>query len=497
MKIFLILLSAFLAANPSGCKNNEGVRTMSNENREPVVAGQFYPADAGSLKAQLHDLFSQTEQQVLSERVVGLVAPHAGYPYSGATAAKAYKYLEGKHYDTVILIGPSHQSLFDGVSVYRSGAWKTPLGSVAVDEEFAGGLIDAHEKIDYFPQAHAYEHSLEVQIPFLQTVLSNFKIVPIVIGHQTPELCERLAEAIISLSHERNVLLVASTDLYHGYSYEDCYSSDSLVMETVGAFDIEGFKNLYVSRDNIACGAGPTYTVMVVSKALGASNSILIEHTTSGDVMGNKSGYIVGYASFLFTAGGNPSTSKEKSEILNKEEKAFLLNVARTSIEAAVNNKTPPPFEPPTERLNDPRGVFVTLTRNGMLRGCIGYIQAVKALVTSVSEMAISAALNDPRFPPVSSKEIEDLSIEISVLTPLVKIDDPEKVKVGRDGIYIKRGMFAGLLLPQVATEQGWDRTTFLEQTCFKAGLPKDAYRETDTDIFIFQALIFNEDEVE
>lgn len=469
---------------------------MSNEKREPVVAGQFYPGDSKTLKTMLRDLFARAEGTVIADRIVGLVAPHAGYPYSGATAAKAYKHLQGKHYDTVVLIGPSHHALFSAVSVYKEGTWETPLGSVSVDAEFSKALIDADELIDYFPQAHAQEHSLEVQLPFLQTVLKQFKIVPIVIGHQTPEICERLAKAIVSLSGERKILLVASTDLYHGYSYEECYRTDSLVLETVGDFNTDGFRDLYVSKDNVGCGAGPAYCVMLASRSLGANASHLIEHTTSGDVTGSKSGYIVGYASFIFTAVEDPTAPSTGGEILNQQEKTFLLEVARRSIEAVVNKESIPPLDPPTDRLKEPRGVFVTLTKGGMLRGCIGYIQAIKPLATSVSEMAISAAINDPRFPPVSAKETEKLRIEISVLTPLERIDDPEVVQVGRDGIYIKKGMFSGLLLPQVATEQGWDRTTFLEQTCYKAGLPSNAYKEADTEIFIFQALIFNEDEL-
>jgi AmmeMemoRadiSam system protein B/AmmeMemoRadiSam system protein A len=496
LKLFIILLSAILITNPSGCKKDKGETTMSKEMREPAVAGAFYPADADSLKALLEELFSAAEDQNITERIVGLVAPHAGYVYSGRTAAKAYKCLKGRHYDTVVLVGPSHRARFDAVSVYTKGAWKTPLGSCPIDEEFARGLCDADEIIDFYPQAHEEEHSLEVQIPFIQTVLKDFKIVPVVIGYQTPQICERLANAIIALSAQRSVLLVASTDLYHGYSYKECYKSDSSVLATVGEFDIEGFKNLYAANQMIACGAGPTYAVMLASKAMGANRAILMEHTTSGDVTGNKSDYIVGYASFIFTANGNPGQPSADEEILTKDEKVFLLDVARRSIKAAVDKKKLPAFDAPTERLNEPRGVFVTLTKSGMLRGCIGYIQAVKPLIASVSEMAISAALNDPRFPPVSPKEVDGLRIEISVLTPLEKIKDPKEVQVGRDGIYIRKGMFAGLLLPQVAVEQGWDRKTFLEQTCFKAGLPSGAYKEPDTEIFIFQALIFNEDEL-
>ena len=161
-----------------------------------------------------------------------------------------------------------------------------------------------------------------------------------------------------------------------------------------------------------------------------------------------------------------------------------------------MNGESIPEFKPITERLKEPRGLFVTLTKNGMLRGCIGYIQAIKPIYAAVSEMAVSAALKDPRFPPVSSKEVSQLSIEISVLTPLEKIDNPEVISVGRDGIFIKKGLYSGLLLPQVATEYGWDREKFIEETCHKAGLPSNAYKDPETEIFIFQALIFNEEEL-
>jgi len=478
---------------PSGCDKEGRDITMNKKYREPVVAGTFYPADPDTLRAMLEELFKKTKRIDFKGDIIGIIAPHAGYPYSGEIAAKAYRQLEGKQFDTVILIGPSHRAAFNAASVYKEGGWKTPLGMVPINESLSKKLIDADDLLEYYPQGHLQEHSLEVQIPFLQTVLDNFTIVPIIMGNQNPQLCDRLADALVSVVRNENILLVASTDLYHGYSYNDCYASDSLVLKTIGAFDIDGFKDLFTSNENVGCGAGPVYTVLRAARTMGASTSVLIEHTTSGDVTGDKTGYIVGYVSYIITRdGSNPGNE----EILSKEEKVFLLDVARNSLQAAVQGKPVPKIEPLTERLNEPKGVFVTLTMQGMLRGCIGFIQAVKPLIESVSEMAISAALNDPRFPPVSKEEIDELHIEISVLTPLKKIDDPEIIEIGKHGIYIRKDIFSGLLLPQVATEQGWNRKIFLEQTCRKAGLPPNAYKEPDTDIFIFQALIFNEDDL-
>jgi len=473
---------------------------MNKEIRQPVVAGAFYPAGKTELQSILNGLFSKAEKKEIAGRIIGIISPHAGYPYSGSTAAKAYKQLEGKHFDTVILVGPSHHTFFKASSIYEKGGWETPLGIVSIDEEITSQLIKEDKTIDYYPQAHIEEHSLEVEIPFLQTILNNFKIVPIVIGDQSPEICERLAAAIIKVCKDKNVLLVASSDLYHGYSYDECYQSDSLFLKTVGAFDIDGYKKLYTTKENIACGAGPIYTILLTTKAMGATDCILLDHTTSGDVTGDKKGYIVGYSSFVITKEESVEKGTEKenksNEILTKQEKVFLLNIARKSIDAAVKDSSIPEFKPVTERLKEPRGVFVTLTKNSMLRGCIGYIQAIKPLYQAINEMAISAALKDPRFPPVSVEEVPKLSIEISVLTPLKRIDNPEFIKVGRDGILIRKDFYSGLLLPQVATEYGWDRKTFLEETCHKAGLPSNAYKDPDTEIYIFQALIFNEEEL-
>ncbi|MCJ7507703.1 MAG: AmmeMemoRadiSam system protein A [candidate division Zixibacteria bacterium] len=182
---------------------------------------------------------------------------------------------------------------------------------------------------------------------------------------------------------------------------------------------------------------------------------------------------------------------------LSQSDKEILLNIARKTIEARVKGQKPPEFKVDSEILKENRGAFVTLEKNGQLRGCIGYIQAIKPLYITIEEMAEQAALHDPRFAPVSEEELNDLGIEISVLTPLKKISDISQIEVGRDGIYIRKGFNSGLLLPQVATEYGWDRGTFLEQTCYKAGLPPNAWKEKTCEIYIFSADIFGEKEIE
>lgn len=182
---------------------------------------------------------------------------------------------------------------------------------------------------------------------------------------------------------------------------------------------------------------------------------------------------------------------------LNENEKKYLLSVARSVIQARCEGKNVSLQPPPSSKLQEKRGAFVTLHKKGELRGCIGYIEAIKPLYQTVAQMAEAAAFNDPRFPPVTNSEIEDLEIEISVLTPLTKIDNIETIEVGKHGILIRKGFYQGLLLPQVATEYGWDRITFLNHTCTKAGLPPNCWKDPDTEIYVFSADIFSEKDLQ
>jgi AmmeMemoRadiSam system protein A len=237
-------------------------------------------------------------------------------------------------------------------------------------------------------------------------------------------------------------------------------------------------------------------SVMLAAKALGANQGKVLKYLNSGDVTGDRS-RVVGYAAGVFykTAGGKEKMKEEKKVGidlgLNEEEKKTLHQIAKTVIENKARGKTVPDFKIESPVLKENRGAFVTIHKRGQLRGCIGYIEGRGPLHKTIEEMAEAAAFRDPRFTPVKERELPELELEISVLTPLKKIKDVDEVQVGKHGIYIKKGWYAGLLLPQVATEYGWDRQAFLEHTCQKAGLPSNAWKEKDTEIYIFSADIF------
>ena len=467
------------------------------EIREPIFAGSWYPGETEILSRDVRRYLENAKKERLEGEIVALISPHAGYIYSGQVAAYAYKLIEGKVFDSVVVVAPSHRALFKGASLYDRGGYRTPLGVVPIDTELSQKMMERRKEIQFLPEAHSQEHSLEIQIPFLQVVLKSFRLIPIVMEpYWNWETCQSLASAIAETVRGKNVLLIASSDLSHFHSYDEAVKLDKIVLNHIERFDPEGLNRDLRSNRCEACGGGPVISIMLAAKALGANQGKVLKYLNSGDVTGDRS-RVVGYAAGVFykTVGGKEKMKEEKKVGvdlgLNGEEKKTLHQIAKTVIENKARGKTVPDFKVESPVLKENRGAFVTIHKRGQLRGCIGYIEGRGPLHKTIEEMAEAAAFRDPRFTPVKEKELPELELEISVLTPLKKIKDVDEVQVGKHGIYIKKGWYSGLLLPQVATEYGWDRQAFLEHTCQKAGLPSNAWKEKDTEIYIFSADIF------
>jgi len=462
--------------------------------RPPAVAGTFYPADADELTAQIRRFLKAVpDRAALPGNIQALIVPHAGYIYSGQVAAHAYKLLEGMKFDTVIVIAPSHHYSFRGAAVYPRGAYQIPLGLIPVDDHLAEKLIKESEFIAAMPEAHAREHALEVQLPFLKMVLGDFTLLPLVMGSCDYAVCEAIADAIYRTVQNRRVLIVASSDLSHYHPYQTAVKLDQVVINYVKSFDAKGLYQALTTDSCEACGALPIITTMLSAQKLGAGRAEQLCYATSGDVSGGDKSAVVGYLAAAFLT---PAASLRPHAVgvdlgLTDREKQVLHTIARSAIEAGFTGKTLPEPTPLSETLREKRGAFVTLHKGGDLRGCIGYIRAQKPLYQTIQEMARAAAFQDTRFKPVTKDELKDLAIEISVLTPLKKIARIEEIAVGTHGIYIVKDFHSGLLLPQVATENKWDRETFLRHTCTKAGLPDNAWQESDAEIYIFSADIF------
>ncbi len=272
----------------------KGVKPMNNI-RPPAVAGLFYPSDSYKLRTDINNMLSMVESKPFAKHIVGIVSPHAGYVYSGKTAAYGFNLLKNKNYDKVIIISPSHREYFAGASIFNGNAYETPLGVVEIDKELAQKIIEGSKTIFFGMEGHRQEHAIEVQIPFLQTVLTDFKIVPIVMGDQGEVFVDDLANQIAKAVDDKT-LIVASSDLSHFYSKQKAFELDSIVAKHISDFDYEKLQNDLNSRKCEACGGGPIVVLMKAAGLLNKKKSMLLHRSDSGDVSGDNS-EVVGYLS--------------------------------------------------------------------------------------------------------------------------------------------------------------------------------------------------------
>ena len=441
--------------------------------KEPAVAGAFYPADKAALAAMVNAFLSQADSPKQDGELVALIAPHAGYEYSGQVAAYTYRQLAGRKIDTVILIGPSHYASFTGVSVYTDAAMRTPLGDVTINRAMAKSLLDEKADVAFNRAAFAKEHSLEVQLPFLQTVLKDFTLVPVVVGSPTQASFSSLTSKLLAIMRKNpNVIMIASTDLSHYHDYGTAKTMDRKVIDATTRMSPDNLEALLSSGEGEMCGGYPVLFTLAVAQGLGATDGALYRYANSGDVTGDKT-RVVGYAAMgLYRAH------------LTERERRELLDLAKKTIASYVKSGKTLEYSGSDPRFLANGAVFVTINRQGSLRGCIGNIIPVMPLHRSVISNAVAACSRDPRFAPMSREELKDMEVEVTVLSPLVPLDDIKNIVIGRHGLYLTNGMQSGVLLPQVAEEYHWDVPTFLEQVSLKAGMSKDAWKNSQLYTF-------------
>ncbi len=470
-----LLLAAAIASSPLA---GQGIR-------DPVWAGRFYEADPGRLGAGI-DLYLRDADPAPRGEIIALIAPHAGYIYSGRTAAIAYGLIKDGPFDTVIILGPSHRVGFRGCSIYIKGGFRTPLGTALVDEALAADLA-RRSGFGFIPEAHAEEHSIEVQVPFIQKVLPAAKIVPIVIGVPEKRTVESLASALASACSGKRALVVASTDMSHFLTKAGANELDAGTIELIKGLKAETIIRKMEGRENILCGGAAVAAAMIYAGKRGPFRAEILDYADSAAASGDAS-RVVGYVSAALVAGDGQGPGFA----LTGAEKKELLSLARSAVTAAVEEGRTLEAPATGPNLAAPRGAFVTLKKNGRLRGCIGFIEPVMPLCRAVIGGAVYAATRDARFRPVSKDELDDLEYEISVLTPPIEVANPRTIKVGTHGLIIEKNGRKGILLPQVPVENGWTLDQFLEQICLKAGLPEDSWR-TGAKLYTFEAIVFHE----
>jgi AmmeMemoRadiSam system protein A len=315
-------------------------------------------------------------------------------------------------------------------------------------------------------------------------------------GDQSYESSRALGVALAKLIQNDKkdgggTLIVASSDLSHYHPYDEAVKIDRKTIHALEAWDYYSMSRNFQTRVWEACGGAPIVAAMIAAERMGANQAQVLKYANSGDVVGDRS-RVVGYSAAVFVKAQGAKAAEPFS--LSEQEKSELLALARQSVEHAVEkNEAYQPQASVSEALSRELGAFVTLREAGALRGCIGYTSATKPLYLTVRDTATLAALRDPRFRPVSAAELPQLDYEISVLSPLRRVVDVKQIVVGQHGLLMKNGTHEGLLLPQVPVEEKWDRQTFLEHTCAKAGMRTDCWKDENTDIFMFTAVVFGE----
>jgi len=487
-----------------------GYFCFAEETKSSNVAGAFYPDNPRELSQMIELFLKEANPNTLETSIFALILPHAGYGYSGAIAAYGYKLIQGKPYKTVVVIGPSHYYGFSGVSVFPEGKFSTPLGEIEIDKEVTQKLLNKDKDIFFEPRAFQKEHSVEVQLPFLQEALSDastalsispehsrradFKIVPIVMGDCELATCKKLASLLKeAIAGRQDILIIVSTDMYHGYDYQEAQLVDNLTITYLKSMDAEGLYYGLGEGKLQLCGGFPAVSVLILAKELGDKKLEVLKHTNSAEVTGKKTkgSWTVGYVSCVI----DQENEKGAVAMLNKEQRRKLLEITRKSVEAYLKTGKKIELTETDPLLLKEMGAFVTLREHGELRGCIGNLMGNKPLYLTIRDMAVEAATADPRFPAVTLNELKDLDIEISVLSPMERIDSADKIQLGVHGVLVKRGFNSGVFLPQVATETGWTKEEFLSNLCaHKAGLAPEAWKDKSTELYIFSAEVFSEE---
>ncbi len=472
------------------------------------LAGTWYPADAEILAGQIEGFFRKAQVEPINN-VIALISPHAGYQFSGQTAVCGLKATE-KKYKRVVVIGPSHRiPMEEMLSVPRVTHYETPLGEIPLDLELINKLLK-YSMFQNVPQAHQYEHSVQIQLPLLQYCQREFKLVPIVAGACSLQTITESGNILRSLIDEET-LLVASSDFVHygpNYGYvpfkknipEQIKELDMGAYEYIAGLDAKGFLEYKQSTGATICGYVPI--AILLSMLHEPAKAELIAYATSGELT-NDFTNSVSYLSVAFSGFWpglpeiEPQANNPELELTEQDKEQLLTLARKTIVYALQTRRVPQPSELDvtiSRAMSSPRAAFVTLKKQSMLRGCIGDIFPQRPLYKSVIINAINACVNDRRFSPVTEAECEDVTIEISALTAPKPIASADDIRIGIDGVVLSKNGRSAVFLPQVAPEQGWDVNQMLTQLSLKARLNADAWRE-GASFLVFQADVFGENE--
>ena len=493
-RIFSLFFTIFLALCPpfllqTGSANADKIR-------KPAYAGSFYPETRSELMSMIEHLTNRVKQSPVTPppntSLKALIIPHAGYMYSGVTAAHISLVLKENQFKRVIVLAPDHRVGFTGGAISDVTAYETPLGRIPLNQD-AATLRGNEYLFQAIPASDRLEHSVEVVLPFLQYFLKKFQLIPIVLSRGS-DLAGRVSDALDPLM-DQNTLLVASSDLSHYLSYQEAVARDRETIKTI--LDLNADKLL--TRENAACGRIPILVVINMARRHGWQ-PMLLHYSNSGDTAGDRS-RVVGYAAIAFYGGSSMQNSIDSSRPLKTHQGQALVKLARQTIAERLGKKSikVDPDAMADVAFQDHRGTFVTLTINKQLRGCIGNLNSTESILAGIKRNAVNAAFHDPRFSPLKAHELDQVDIEVSILTEPQRLEYGDskdllsKLRVHVDGVILSKGPASATFLPQV-WEQLPRPEQFLSHLCMKARLPADDWKKSQLDILTYQVQYFEEE---
>ncbi|WP_321997476.1 AmmeMemoRadiSam system protein B [Draconibacterium orientale] len=467
-----------------------------NKNREPAVAGQFYPSSASDLRGELQDFFDNAATVKTSQTLRALISPHAGYIFSGEVAAAAFQQIPAnKSYQNIFVLASSHRYSFGGAAVYTEGNYETPLGEITVNKKIGKELLASSPVFSEHDESHLYEHSLEVQLPFLQYRLGNdFTLVPIILGTHSAGICKKLAKALRPYFTPNN-LFVISTDFSHYPSYQNAKLADQLTADAICKNKPKKLlktleKNKAKKIGHLAtslCGWTSVLTLLYLTKKKDFEYKQLAYKNSGDSKLYGEKDRVVGY----WAIGVYEKAVFE----ISRSEKQEILQLARNSIARFLGEdiKEKRPDKSNDSILDQKAGAFISIYINNELRGCIGGFAGKKTLREMIKRFAVSAT-NDQRFDPIEPSDLQNMTLEVSVLTPLKKIKSIDEFELGKHGIYIKSGLNSGTFLPQVVEKTGWSKEEFLGRCAKnKAGIGWDGWKTAE--LYTYKVVIVKDDQ--
>ena len=462
--------------------------------RKPVVAGRFYEGNMAVLAEQVRNMIDNAPLSDQTNQVLAIIVPHAGYVFSGEVAAAAYRQLDSEcKIENVFLVGSSHRVAFEGASVYEKGYYQTPLGEVEINGDITRELMNDCELISFREEAHNAEHSLEVQLPFLQVQLgTGFKIVPIIMGTHDINECCSIANVLRPYFRPGN-LFVISTDFSHYPRYDDAVKEDHQTAEVILKNDpkllferLQGLKQS--APEGLVTGLCGWTSVMTLLYITAERSNVSFEHLlyrNSGDVSSGDKNGVVGYHAIAVR------DTQSDSFQLSKDDKETILDLVKNELRGFFGFEKTPINEALSILKQTQSGAFVSIYNENKLRGCIGRFGSSSPLGQVIKEMAFASATRDQRFEPIKKAEFSNLRYEISVLTPRRKIKSIDEIILGKHGIYVVKDERHGVFLPQVAVKTGWTLEEYLGHCSKdKAHMGWDGWQ--DADIYVFEAIIIS-----